>query len=45
MQERTSIELAEYAGGRVSGDPDVRIKSAVKQKIAVSLMRQRSMPR
>ena len=28
MQERTLGELAEYVGGRVCGDPDVRIKSA-----------------
>jgi UDP-3-O-[3-hydroxymyristoyl] glucosamine N-acyltransferase len=28
MQERTLGELAEYVGGRVCGDPDVKIKSA-----------------
>ncbi|MDT8303679.1 MAG: UDP-3-O-(3-hydroxymyristoyl)glucosamine N-acyltransferase [Sedimentisphaerales bacterium] len=28
MQERTLGELAEYVGGKVCGDPDVRIKSA-----------------
>ena len=28
MQERTLVELAEYVGGQVCGDPDVRIKYA-----------------